>query len=234
LHWAGGFFYYDWFSGLALLPILGGVALTLAGRPALRWCWPGIAFLFFMLPLPFSVEHALAFPLQQVATRASTYVLQTLGFPAVAEGNVIIMEESRIGVVEACNGLGMLVSFFALTTAVAMVIERHWLVKVFLILSAVPIALLANMVRIAATGIVAETVGMNVADQVFHGVPGWFIMPLLALGLLWIELNLMSHLWVELPSESPVSVDLGGLGPPGKGVLGKKTADRKVSSVPVG
>jgi hypothetical protein len=46
------------------------------------------------------VENALAAPLQSVATFVSTYTLQTLGFPALSEGNVILIKEHRIGVVE--------------------------------------------------------------------------------------------------------------------------------------
>ncbi|MFO1532156.1 MAG: archaeosortase/exosortase family protein, partial [Thermoplasmatota archaeon] len=52
-----------------------GAALA-GGRTALRWSWPALAFLLFMVPLPFRLEKALAHPLQRVATLASTYALQ--------------------------------------------------------------------------------------------------------------------------------------------------------------
>src|SRR5262245_2365145 len=52
VHLAGAFFYFDWFSAVSLLPVLGGVALLWGGATALRWSWPAIAFLAFMLPLP--------------------------------------------------------------------------------------------------------------------------------------------------------------------------------------
>src|SRR6185295_15946667 len=99
------------------------------------WCWPAVAFLAFMLPLPFVLEVALAGRLQSFATFASTYVLQTLGFPALSEGNVIIVNESKIGVAEACNGLGMPVVFFALSTALAFVIVRPLWEKILVLLS---------------------------------------------------------------------------------------------------
>ena len=66
-----------------------------------------------MLPLPYSVEHAVAGPLQRVATVCSTYVMQTIGLPAVSEGNVIILPSGRIEVERACSGLSMLLIFFA-------------------------------------------------------------------------------------------------------------------------
>src|SRR5438045_2745283 len=80
------------------------------------------------LPLPYTLEVWLARPLQSIATVAATYTLQTVGYPAVAEGNVIHINDQRIGVLEACNGLGMLVAFFALSTAVAIILDRRpWL-----------------------------------------------------------------------------------------------------------
>ena len=54
------------------------------------------------------------------------YTLQTLGLPALTEGSSILLDDVTIGVVEACNGLGMLVSFFALATAVALVSQSPW------------------------------------------------------------------------------------------------------------
>src|SRR5262249_62161946 len=115
---------------------------------ALPWSWPAIAFLFFMIPLPWRVELALGGPLRRAATVASTYVLQTLGQPAYAEGSIIHVEGGQIGVVDACNGLGMLMMFFAFATAVAILSRRSWVDRVLLVLSAIPIALAVNVVRI--------------------------------------------------------------------------------------
>jgi exosortase len=106
LRLAGTFFYFGWLEALSLLPCLFGICLLLGGRAALHWAWPALAFLVFMLPLPFQVEKALAHPLQRVATLASTFLLEVLGYRATSEGNVIwVNDETRIGVVEACGGL---------------------------------------------------------------------------------------------------------------------------------
>ncbi len=120
----GGYFRIGTLEGLALLPYMSGLALLLGGWRVLSWAWPSIAFLAFMIPLPCRVENALGPPLQSMATTASTYLLQTLGFMAFAEGNVIQLNEARIGVVEACSGLSMLITFVALSTAAALVVKR--------------------------------------------------------------------------------------------------------------
>src|SRR5262249_24766146 len=80
----GAYHYYLWFDALWLLPMLAGLCPLLGGRTYLRWCWPSIAFLFFMVPLPSRIEAGLAGPLQFVAPFASTFTLQALGVPATA------------------------------------------------------------------------------------------------------------------------------------------------------
>jgi exosortase len=203
--------------GLALLPYLGGVTLLLGGWRFLEWAWPSIAFLAFMVPLPWRVENALGPPLQYVATRASTYLLQTLGFMAFDEGFVIQLNDARIGVVEACSGLSMLITFIALSTAAAMVVNRPLLDRIVLVASAIPVALVANVLRITLTGILHETVGGQVADTFYHDLAGWLMMPL-ALLLYWFEIWILSRILVESKFEAPSMHDLVGSHRPAGGV----------------
>ncbi len=199
------YYYFPWFGEVSLLPSLAGMGLLLGGREALRWCWPAIGFLAFMLPLPYFVEGALAGWLQSFATLASTYVLQTMGFPALSEGNVIFINDTKIGVAEACNGLGMLVVFFAISTAVAFVVVRPVWEKMLIVASAVPVALAANVARITVTGMVGEWFGTEVAHRVFHDWGGWLMMPL-ALAMLWLAMKLVS--WLVTVPPAVVSMPL--------------------------
>jgi exosortase len=194
---AGTHFFLSWIEAASLLLCLAGLTLMAGGWSALRWAWPAIGFLIFMIPLPYRVEVALGSPLQNLATVCSTYCLQTLGLPAVAEGNIILLSgQVRIGVAEACNGLGMLVMFFTYSTAAALIIERPFLDRVLIVLSAIPIALAANVTRIVLTGFLHATVGGKVASMVYHDLAGWLMMPI-ALATLWAELWLLSRLFIE-------------------------------------
>jgi len=197
LRLAGAYVYFDWLEAVSLLPLLAGGALLLGGGWALRWSWPAVAFLAFMVPLPFRIETALSQPLQRVATQVSTYVLQLIGRPAFAEGNVIIVGDARIGVVEACNGLGMMLLFFAMSTAVAIVSRRSLIERILIIASAVPIAIAANVARVTVTSFVHDVLGSRWADVVFHDLAGWLMMPL-ALGMMWVELWLLGRLIVNV------------------------------------
>lgn len=202
---AAAYLYFDWLDAASLAPCLLGVALLLGGRPALRWSWPAIAFLFFMIPLPFRVETAFGSRLQSIATSASTYALQTLGLPAMAEGNIIVLTHGRIGVAEACSGLSMLTTFFALATAVALFINGTWIDKTVVILSAAPIAVVANVARITVTALAQEWISPAAAHYLFHDLAGWLMMPL-ALVILWAELRLVSFLLVKPSATSPVGI----------------------------
>jgi exosortase len=201
LRLAGIMLYFDWLEQVSLLPFLAGALLLLGGWSAFRVCWPAVAFLGFMFPLPYSLERALSQPLQSVATQVSTYALQTMGLPAFAEGNVIVLNESNIGVVEACNGLGMLVLFFALATGVAMLIRKPVLDRLLLVASAIPIAVLSNVVRITVTSVLHEFAGHRLAELVFHDLAGLLMMPL-ALGMLFVVLWILSRSFREVPVES--------------------------------
>ena len=103
---------------------------------------------------------------------------------------MIIVGDYRIGVLEACSGLGMLSAFFALSTTVALVVNRPTAERVAVFLSAAPIGVLMNLVRITATAYVYATLGSAAAHAFFHDLAGWLMMPL-AFAALWLELALL-------------------------------------------
>jgi len=209
LRWLGTHFYVDTLDELSLLPLLLGVCLLAGGWTALRWAWPAIGFLIFMVPLPFRLEVGLSVPLRHVATVISTYALQTLGFSAFSEGNVIVLNDYRIGVAEACSGLSMLMTFLALSCAVALVVKNTKpLDKAIIVLSAIPLALVTNILRIIVTAILYNLVGGHAAQVFFHDLAGWLMMPV-ALGLLYGELKLLKHLLIEPEQKKPLPLAFG-------------------------
>lgn len=199
---AAAYFSFPLLDPFALLPCLAGVALLAGGWQALRWSWPAIAFLVFMIPLPGFVAGQFGGPLQRLATDSSTYLLQTCGVPATATGNVIWLSNGRIGVVEACNGLRMLITFFAITVGAALLMKNSIWEKLIVVISALAIGLLANVVRITATGMAFEWGSQELADKLFHDFAGWLMMPL-ATVVLFLELHLLSRLLIA-PLQGPV------------------------------
>jgi len=195
---------FEALDGLSLMPTVFGLVLLAGGWSILRWSQPALAFLAFMIPLPFSIEVAMSNSLRRVATVMSTYTLQTFGLPAMAEGNIIYIEEVPLGVEQACSGLGMLMTFFALATAMALIANAPLRDRLVLIASAIPIAILANVIRISATGVAYHLDGKDseLAQLIYHDLAGWLMMPI-ALLLLWLELKFMANLFYEVADVKP-------------------------------
>jgi exosortase len=204
---------YSYFDGIALILTVTAFVVLAGGLKALEWSWPAVAFLMFMVPLPYKVETAAAYPLQTFATLCTTYLMQTIGLPAISEGHRIVLGSGpALEIEQACSGLSMLMIFFALATAMAILIRRPLLDRLVIVASAVPIAVIANVARITATGIAQVWFGPEAAQKIFHDWAGWMMMPL-ALGLLWLELGLMSLLLREVEEEdpqSPLTFDFSG------------------------
>jgi exosortase/archaeosortase family protein len=97
----------------------------------------------------------------------------------------------------------MLMTFFALSTAVALLFGGPMLDRVVIALSAVPIAVAANAARITASAILQETAGQRLADLVFHDLAGWLMMPF-GLFLLWIEMRVLARLLTAPPG--PIAI----------------------------
>ncbi|QDT34628.1 exosortase/archaeosortase family protein [Thalassoglobus polymorphus] len=204
-------YYMEWFDFVAIIPFVLGVFVLAGGWQTVRWAWPAILFLAFMLPLPYSLEVALRDPLRRIGTIASTYVMQTVGLPAIAEGNVIVVNDARIGVTEACSGMSMLMVFFAFSTAAALFIhDRPIWERLLVVASAIPIAIIANVTRITTTGLLYALGQAKLADMLFHDFAGWMMIPM-ALGILWLELLVASRI-VIIEDDAPMSVGLA----PGK------------------
>ena len=192
---------------VSFIPSLAGIVLLVGGVNLLRWAGPAILFLLFMYPLPDRVENMILNPLQRTATVVSTFALQTMGVPAFSEGNRILLPNVELGVVDACSGLRMLTIFLALSVAITMVTDRPWWERIVIILSAIPIALIVNITRITATGLL-YMVNEHLAERVFHDLAGWVMMPM-ALGLMYVELQLLSHLFIEDDSLETSGIDFG-------------------------
>jgi exosortase len=176
-----------------------GLFMLVGGWHTIRWAGPALGFLFFMFPLPSWAEHNLLWRLQNLASVGSTFVLQTMGVAAFCEGNLIKVPGANLNIADACSGLRMLTIFLALAVAMVFLIERPWWDKFIILLSAIPIALIVNIIRITVTGLLYMWVGQDneFAKKLGHDWAGFFMMPL-ALGFLWIELQILERVTVPV------------------------------------
>lgn len=212
MRWLSVYFNFGSLPEMSMIPFFAGMALFVGGWQALHWAWPAIVFLLFMIPLPGAVQSMASDQLQAIATRISLFVIQTLGIPAIAQGNVIQLPDKSLEVARACSGLRMLMLFFAICIGGAFVVQRPIWERCLIVVSAAPIAVVANVVRIVLTAIMfrmahawPDLIAAETAEKFMHDIAGWLMMPI-GLILLWVELYLLSKLLIEPSHERPLVV----------------------------
>ncbi|HEY1600509.1 MAG TPA: exosortase/archaeosortase family protein [Pirellulales bacterium] len=180
MHVFGSFYYLEPLNGWSMSVWLAGAAWLLGGRKFCQWCLPSALFLLFMVPLPFGVEMMFRQPLQRIATEVSCWTLQSLGMPALAAGNVISIDGTELEVARACSGLRIFVSIVALAFAYAVIVRRPWWTKALIFASALPIAIVANAVRVTLVAIGYSYTTSATSHNLVHDLAGWFVIPLAA------------------------------------------------------
>jgi exosortase len=156
---------------------LAGACWFLGGGALARWAMPGIAFLVFMIPLPFRSESLLSGPLQAIAARWSGFALQCLGEPVIREGNVLVIGDQRVAVAEACSGLRIFISIVALAFAFLLLTRISRRVKIGLLIAVLPIALVTNAARIVVTAWLQVHGPSESARHFSHDAAGWLMLP---------------------------------------------------------
>ena len=181
VRYVGARYYLGGVDGWSIMVWVAGVVLLFGGHRVLLWSAPSIAFLVFMIPLPYRVERMFSLPLQTAATSISCWTLQFLGQPAIAEGNTIILGEHHLEIEQACCGLRIFMGILALAFAYIVIVRGPWWQKALLAISVVPIALVANATRIVVTGLLYQLVSGDAAERFSHDVAGWVMIPFAAL-----------------------------------------------------
>ena len=170
-------------SRSSLVLLVAGLILYFAGWSYFRFLLFPWAVLFLMIPIPVVIYNQIAFPLQFLASRLAASLLGFLGVPVLREGNVLNLPTMTLEVVEACSGIRSLVSLATLAVMYGYFTERRYILRLILVLAAVPIAVAANGLRIMGTGILGEYWSPDMAEGFFHTFSGWIIF-LLSLAML--------------------------------------------------
>ncbi len=197
-------------AGIAVVIIANGLALYLGGRRVYRALWLPVIYLIFMVPLPQGLYDSLANPLQRFASTMSANILDgIMGIPVTREGNVINVPGPTavhpLQVAEACSGMRSIMGLLALGVAFAWFWERALWERIFLIVSTVPIAILANICRVTATGYMYHIGRERLAQGLYHELTGWFVF-LFAMVLFLIEVWVLDKIFVhETPSAGATS-----------------------------
>jgi exosortase len=164
-----------------------GLFTLLAGTDALKRYWFAFFFLIFMVPLPIALYSRIASPLQILASAVASALMNLTGVPVLCEGNRMTLPGGlQLFVAEACSGMRQLTGFLALTTAVAYFLRRPGWYRAVVVVSALPIALSANIARIVLTGYIMHIVNPRFALGAYHTLEGLLMM---GFGLLLLQVE---------------------------------------------
>lgn len=176
-------------QGLSVPVSVAGLVAWSFGLGFLRRATFPVWFLALMVPLPRPIVEAVTLDTQLFAAGFATWALRLVDIPVYRVGVLIELPTITLKVAEVCNGLRFLMALLVLTTAFAQATQRTIPRKIVLALSAIPIAVVANAVRVAAIAIAVHYLGPEAASGAIHdwigkGVWGLTFLPLLALGFL--------------------------------------------------
>jgi exosortase len=162
-------------SRTSLLFLLAGLLIHFRGLSYFRRIFFPWALLFLVIPIPAIVFNRIALPLQFLTSWLGSGLLARLGVPVLREGNVINLPSLSLDVVEACSGLRSFVSLISLTVLYGYLFERRTWLRALLVISAIPIAVAANGLRITGSGLLGEYWDPKKAEGFFHLFSGWLI-----------------------------------------------------------
>ena len=188
---------------VAMLSVLAGGILLLGGREWWSRLQTPTLFLLFAVPWPSALYSRIAFPLQQFVCQAAAFVLELTGVAVLREGNVIHLPRQSMHVAQACSGMRQLTAFLAISTCAAILMNRPKWYRAVLFLSAIPIAVAINIVRVSATGLVMTYGDPAWTQGAMHTVEG-LVMVALGMGVLWCEIRVLD--WMLEPDCPPATV----------------------------
>jgi exosortase len=187
---------------VSLVGVLGGSILFLFGWRHFRTLLFPLAFLLLMIPLPAIVFNQIAFPLQLLASNLGASAVSALDIPILREGNVLILANTTLEVAQACSGIRSLVSLFTLGIVFGYFVDPRPWVRTVIALSAVPVAIFANGLRVASAGVAAYKFGTAGVEGLFHEFSGWMVFVLAFLMMMALQ-RLLHRLLPAAPRPVP-------------------------------
>lgn len=180
------------FQALAFLGVCIAVFYASFGAEAVRRMWFPILYLGFVVPLPNWVITTLTAPMKEYVSYTATWLLSHAGYPIVREGVTLYVAQYQLLVEDACAGLNSLISLTAISLFYIYILHNaSWRYALFLMLWIVPVALLANLVRVIILVLITYHFGNAAAQGFLHSTAGLVMFATALLGIFLVD-GLMS------------------------------------------
>lgn len=159
-------------SSLSLIVTVWGAVLFLCGFGLLRKLLFPLSLLLFMIPVPAQLYAALTVPLQLLVSKVAVGLASLAGIPIYREGNVIHHAQGVFQVVQACSGMRSIMALLTLGALLSYFGLRSPLQRGVLFVSAIPIAVAVNVLRVFTIIAAFHFLGFDLAEGTPHTVLG--------------------------------------------------------------
>ena len=196
----------DFVKDFGMVVTLFGLVALLTGWKVMKTAWFPIVFLVCGIPWPGLVYSRVASPLQQLAAMVAVTVLKMTGVNSYVGGTKIFIYNANVvrtlNVAEACAGLRSLMTFISVAAAVAFLSIRPLWQKLIIVLSAIPIAVFCNVMRVSGQGLIDHYWSEQLSNGFAHAFVGMVMLVpafLMILGVGWI----LDQVFVEVADSKP-------------------------------
>jgi exosortase len=179
---------------LAFIIALWGVILYLGGKEWIKALLFPLILLLFMIPIPAIIYAQLTLRLQMLASHLGELLIGMMGIPVLRVGNTLQLPSQTLDVAEACSGIRSLLSLAFLSLVYAYFTDKRVWMRWALLIATIPIAIGANGIRVATTGLLSE-VNPKFASGIYHESEGYivFVVALVALIATHRIINLLAR-----------------------------------------
>jgi exosortase len=167
---------------LSFVIALTGTVLFLCGTQWIKILSFPLALLLFMIPIPAIIYSALTLRLQMLASELGEILITAMGIPVLREGNTLRLPSQTLDIVDACSGIRSLLSLLFLSLVYTYFTDKKVWMRWALLAATIPIAICANGIRVAVTGLLSE-INTKLASGAYHETEGYvvFVVALAAL-----------------------------------------------------
>jgi exosortase D (VPLPA-CTERM-specific) len=176
----------EWYS---FIVVIYGIVLSITGWKAFRKILFPLLILLFMVPLPQFFIASISSKLQLLSSELGVFIIRSAGISVYLTGNIIDLGHYKLQVVDACSGLRYLFPLLVFGFIIAYMFSASWWKRTFVFLSAVPITIFMNSLRIGLIGISVEYWGEGMAEGFLHDFEGWLMFmasTLVMLAEIWV------------------------------------------------
>lgn len=157
-------------AAFATIGLIGGIVWTMWGDLTARKLLFPLAYLLFMVPLPFIERWTL--PLAMFTGVCSGAAVQFFGLDIEIVGNAVTLPNANLVIGAQCSGINSLIALLALAVLAAYLLDGPPWARLMLVILAVPLSMLGNILRVASLLVVARFYGADTGFIFYHDYSG--------------------------------------------------------------